>query len=209
MGVLHTFQSAWLSPLCGSPVKAQEAAPIADPDKTQCYWSPLDGCFHPLSEEEKEVANATGATLSKAVLHQESEEVHGSDGASPFASTVPSRSDTHPMCALCRLPVSTMSPTFSLPTAQCAVCRFVSCRGVWLSWSSQPPQQESLKTRCISDAPIHPHVGILWTQFKQCRPILPTMHTLHALHYLSSAVALGDHQTAVVPHAPSAGRYTA
>lgn len=58
-----------------SPVKAQEAAPIADPDKTQCYWSPLDGCFHPLSEEEKEVANATGATLSKAVLHQESEEV--------------------------------------------------------------------------------------------------------------------------------------
>jgi len=58
-----------------SPVKKAEPAPPADPDKTQCYWSPLDGCFHPLSGMEKEVAKATGATLSKQVLHQESEEV--------------------------------------------------------------------------------------------------------------------------------------
>merc|ERR1711871_1179442 len=58
-----------------SPEKKQQPAPAADPDRTQCYWSPLDGCFHPLSDAEKAAAMATGASLSKEVLHQESEEV--------------------------------------------------------------------------------------------------------------------------------------
>jgi chromosome segregation ATPase len=58
-----------------SPEKKETEAPPADPDKTQCYWSPLDGCFHPLSDVEKAAAMGTGATLNKAVLHQESEEV--------------------------------------------------------------------------------------------------------------------------------------
>jgi len=57
-----------------SPVKADKANP-ADPNRTQCYYSPLDGCFHPLSAEEKAAASQTGAGLAKAQLHQESEEV--------------------------------------------------------------------------------------------------------------------------------------
>jgi chromosome segregation ATPase len=58
-----------------SPEKVAEAPATADPDKAQCYWSPLDQCFHPLSEAEKGAAAGVGATLSKAVLQQESEEV--------------------------------------------------------------------------------------------------------------------------------------
>jgi|ERR1711934_10695 len=47
----------------------------ADPNLTQCYWSPLDGCYHVLGEEEKALAAEAGATLNTAVLGQESEEV--------------------------------------------------------------------------------------------------------------------------------------
>jgi len=56
--------------------KAMAAMPkAADPDKTQCYWSPIEGRFVPMSKEEKKAATAQGAALSKAVLQQESDEV--------------------------------------------------------------------------------------------------------------------------------------
>jgi len=57
-----------------SPTKAPKG-PEADPDRNQCYWSPIDGCYHPLSGDEKAAAGQVGATLVKAQIHQESEEV--------------------------------------------------------------------------------------------------------------------------------------
>merc|ERR1711970_1282955 len=71
----RTGSDGALRPASKAPAAAAAPAQAADLDKTQCYWSPLDGCFHPLSGAEKEAAQMTGATLSKAVLHQESEEV--------------------------------------------------------------------------------------------------------------------------------------
>lgn len=57
-----------------SPKQATMPQP-ADPDKTQCYWSPIEGRFVPLSAAEKAAASSSGAALSKAVLQQESTEV--------------------------------------------------------------------------------------------------------------------------------------
>jgi len=44
-----------------SPAKKPEVGVPANPDQTQCYWSPLDQCYHPLSADEKEAAAHTGA----------------------------------------------------------------------------------------------------------------------------------------------------
>lgn len=53
----------------------EPAGEAPDPNLTQCYWSPLDGCYHVLGEEEKALAAKAGATLNTAVLGQESDEV--------------------------------------------------------------------------------------------------------------------------------------
>lgn len=56
-------------------VAAVATTSAADPDQTQCYWSPLDGCYHVLGEEEKALAAQAGATVNTAVLSQETAEV--------------------------------------------------------------------------------------------------------------------------------------
>ena len=63
----------------GTLEKAPDAVPsgeVADSDQTQCYWSPMDGCYHVLGEEEKLLAAKAGAKLAASqVLNQESDEV--------------------------------------------------------------------------------------------------------------------------------------
>ena len=67
----------------GTLEKAPDAAPsgeVADSDQTQCYWSPMDGCYHVLGEEEKLLAAKAGAKLAASqVLNQESDEVRYPD----------------------------------------------------------------------------------------------------------------------------------
>merc|ERR1711865_313808 len=63
----------------GTLEKAPDAVPsgeVTDSDQTQCYWSPMDGCYHVLGEEEKLLAAKAGAKLAASqVLNQESDEV--------------------------------------------------------------------------------------------------------------------------------------
>merc|ERR1712195_392370 len=63
----------------GTLEKVPDAVPsgeVADSDQTQCYWSPMDGCYHVLGEEEKLLAAKAGAKLAASqVLNQESDEV--------------------------------------------------------------------------------------------------------------------------------------
>ena len=59
-------------------LKKAPKAPVflpADPNKAQCYWSPLEGRYVPMSDAEKAAALAAGASLGKSVLHEESDEV--------------------------------------------------------------------------------------------------------------------------------------
>merc|ERR1711865_590338 len=63
----------------GTLEKAPDAVPqgvTADVDQTQCYWSPMDGCYHVLGEEEKLLAAKAGAKLAASqVLNSETDEV--------------------------------------------------------------------------------------------------------------------------------------
>eukprot|EP00658_Telonema_sp_P-2_P074250 TRINITY_DN6342_c0_g1_i3.p1 TRINITY_DN6342_c0_g1~~TRINITY_DN6342_c0_g1_i3.p1 ORF type:complete len:502 (-),score=176.42 TRINITY_DN6342_c0_g1_i3:357-1718(-) len=57
------------------PNSGQPAALAPNPDATMSYWSPLDQCYHVLSDEEKHLALEAGATLNTGILNQETEEV--------------------------------------------------------------------------------------------------------------------------------------